>query len=117
MTKDISFKEIQEMALAVRNHYDELQVTDGYKKWKSNERMAGFVGDVGDLSKLVMVKNKLRRGPEDIDELLAHELSDCLWSVVVLADELDIDLEAAFTRTMKDLHKRIGKEKKDGIKR
>jgi len=116
MTKDISFKEIQEMALAVRNHYDELQVADGYKKWQSSERMAGFVTDVGDLSKLVMIKNKLRRGPENIDELLAHELSDCLWSVVVLADEFDIDLEKAFTKTIKDLHKRIEKDKKEGIK-
>jgi NTP pyrophosphatase (non-canonical NTP hydrolase) len=107
-----SFHEMQQQALAVRDHYDELQETDGHKKWNASDRMAGFVGDVGDLSKLVMAKQGIRRGPDDIDEVLAHELSDCLWSVLVLADELNIDLEAAFTNNMKQLHERIEGEKR-----
>lgn len=70
--------------------------------------MSGFVGDVGDLSKLVMAKRGLR-GPidNDIDDKIAHELADCLWSVCVLAEKYDIDLEAAFLKTMKELDKRL----------
>ena len=105
------FSDLMAKALAVRDHYDGLQVADGHKKWDAQDRMAGFVGDVGDLSKLVMAKHGIRRGPDNIDGALAHELSDCLWSVMVLADELGIDLERAFTKTMNELHERIEKEK------
>jgi NTP pyrophosphatase (non-canonical NTP hydrolase) len=105
------FSDLLVKALAVRDHYNELQKTDGKKTWNAQDRMAGFVGDVGTLSKLVMVKHGLRRGPENIDEELAHELSDCLWSIVVLADELGVDLEQSFIKSMSELHERIEEEK------
>ena len=36
-------------------------------------------------------------------EKLAHELADCLWSIIVLAEQHDVDLEKAFLMTMKKL--------------
>lgn len=105
------FSDLTKQSLVVRDHYDELQLADGQQKWDVNDRMAGFVGDVGDLSKLVMARKGVRRGPDDIDAALAHELADCLWSVMVISDELGIDLEQAFTKTMEELHVRIEKEK------
>lgn len=105
------FLDLSQKALAIRDHYDELQKVDGHTTWNAQDRMAGFVGDVGDLSKLVMAKHGLRRGPENIDEALAHELSDCLWSVMVIADELNIDLEQAFTAWTEEMHERIEREK------
>lgn len=108
-----SLSDLTRQALAVRDHYDELQKVDGHKRWNVQDRTAGFVGDVGDLTKLVMAKHQLRRGPDDIDTRLAHELSDCLWSVMVIADELGIDLEQAFTNSMKELHVRIEQEKSE----
>ena len=105
------FSELIELSVKVRNHYRDLQKIDGQKQWGASERMSGFVGDVGALSKLVMVKEGLRRGPENIDEELAHELADNLWSIIVIADELGIDLEAAFVRSMDALHERIEAEK------
>ncbi len=107
------FSEFVELATKVRDHYNELQVIDGKKKWNAQDRMAGFVGDVGALSKLIMVKHGLRRGPKDIDKELAHELADNLWSVIVIADELGIDLEEAFVDAMRELHERIETEKVD----
>ncbi|WP_329349844.1 hypothetical protein OG226_22485 [Streptomyces sp. NBC_01261] len=35
---------------------------------------------------------------------LGHELVDCLWSVVILAHRYEVDLAAAFRRTMRELH-------------
>ncbi|MCF3650887.1 hypothetical protein [Synoicihabitans lomoniglobus] len=65
--------------------------------WTRDQLMQGFVGDVGDLMKLVMAKENLRNAPPDgIDARLGHELADCLWSVLVLADEYGIDLASAF---------------------
>lgn len=100
-------------ALGVRDHYNELQEKDGQKKWTVSERMSGFVGDVGALSKLIMAKKGLRRAPENIDIELSHELADCLWSIIVIADELGVDLEAEFDKTMDELNSRIERQKAD----
>lgn len=100
-------------AIRIRDHYNELQDKDGQKRWTASERMSGFVGDVGALSKLIMAKQGLRRGPESLDAELAHEVADCLWSVIVIADELGIDLEAEFNKTTDELHKRIERQKAD----
>lgn len=65
--------------------------------------MLGLVGDVGNLSKLVQGRAGVR-ATDDLDTKLAHELADCLWAVVTLADLYSVDLEVAFTSTMKELH-------------
>lgn len=71
--------------------------------------MAGFVGDVGDLSKIIMAKGGLRE-MDNVDEKLAHELADCLWSVLVLASKYNIDLAKEFNKTMNELDARIDGE-------
>jgi NTP pyrophosphatase (non-canonical NTP hydrolase) len=43
------------------------------------------------------------RPRDDLDTALAHELADCLWSVLILADAFSVDLEAAFGHTMESL--------------
>ena len=41
------------------------------------------------------------------DAKLAHELADCLWSVLVLARAYGVDLEQAFVVTMDELEQRV----------
>lgn len=72
------------------------------RSWTPEELMLGFVGDVGDLAQLVQGKAGVRP-TDDLDAKLAHELADCLWCVLTLADTYDVDLEAAFERTMGEL--------------
>jgi len=64
------------------------------------------VGDVGDLQKIAMAKAGLRE-MENVDEKLKHELADCLWSVLVLAEKHNINIEESFLKTMDDLERRI----------
>lgn len=73
--------------------------------------MAGFVGDVGDLSKLLMAKEGLRQN-YDVDAKIAHELADCLWSILVIASKLGVNLEKEFVKTMSELDERIKKDLK-----
>jgi NTP pyrophosphatase (non-canonical NTP hydrolase) len=68
--------------------------------------MLGFVKDVGDLARLVQAKEGIRE-VEDLDAALAHELADCLWSLIVLAERYGVDLEHAFGRTMDELERRL----------
>ncbi|HUC90297.1 MAG TPA: nucleotide pyrophosphohydrolase, partial [Patescibacteria group bacterium] len=101
----MTYEELLEKAVKIRVKYDELnQRKRNGLKWNEQDLMAGFVGDVGDLSKIIMAKHGLR-DMEDVDARLAHELSDCLWSVLVLADKYKIDLANEFLKTMAELDK------------
>jgi NTP pyrophosphatase (non-canonical NTP hydrolase) len=104
----MKFEDLLKMAIEVRRKYDRLNAKRGVA-WDEQNLMSGFVGDVGDLSKIIMAKHGLR-DMEDVDAKLAHELSDCLWSVLVLADKYGIDLAHEFTKTMNNLDQRINAE-------
>lgn len=102
----MTLEELQSSAVEIRNKYDELNRQKRGITWNEQQLMAGFVGDVGDLSKVIMAKHGLR-DMDDVDQKLAHELSDCLWSILVLASKYDIDLSAEFQKTMRELSARI----------
>jgi NTP pyrophosphatase (non-canonical NTP hydrolase) len=95
-------------ARRVRDFYAKLETRRTGTPWTRAELAQGFVGDVGDLMKLVMAKEGRRTSEKpDLDAALAHELADCLWSILVLADAYQIDLEAAFLRTMRELETKL----------
>lgn len=98
----MDFTTMTERARAVRAQYAALEQSRYGRSWTPEEIALGFVGDVGDLMKLVQGKAGVRPR-EDLDEALAHELADCLWSVMTLADCYGIDLEQAFDETMTGL--------------
>jgi len=98
--------ELSTRALQIRELYDQQAIRHGDRPWTAAEFAQGFAGDVGDLMKLAMAKQGLRSAA-NVDARLAHELSDCLWSVLVLADAYGIDLPIAFARTMDELEQRL----------
>ncbi|MCB9800634.1 MAG: nucleotide pyrophosphohydrolase [Pseudomonadales bacterium] len=105
----MTFQQIIQKALAVRQKYFQLEKEKYGREWTPQELMSGFVGDVGDLSKLIQAKSGVRE-IDDVDEKLKHELSDCLWSIIILADQYNIDLEKEFGQTMNSLEERISNE-------
>ncbi|WP_125776986.1 nucleotide pyrophosphohydrolase [Antribacter gilvus] len=88
-----------ERAVAVADAYDRLNLVHRGRTWTTEELMLGFVGDVGDLSKLVMADVGARDIPGH-RELLGHELADCLWAVLVIAARSGVDLGTEFDRCM-----------------
>jgi NTP pyrophosphatase (non-canonical NTP hydrolase) len=98
----VEFQELIQRALAVREQYRMYEEKMYGASWSNEELALGFVGDVGDLTKLVMACNG-RRNLTDARDKLAHELADCLWSVIVLAEAHGVNLEDAFLNTMNDL--------------
>mgnify|MGYP003394444670 FL=1 len=102
----MEFKQLIERAKEIKQVNAMLAENEGSKAWGLAERMQGFVGDVGDLAKLVMAQNGYRKY-ENLDKRLAHELGDCLWSLIIIADEAGINLEEAFTQTMKEIELRL----------
>lgn len=106
----MDIKEIQQQALAIAQQYSQLNDVEGRKQWTATEYMQAFVGDVGDLAKLIMAKNNFRTIANH-EEKLAHELGDCLWAICVIAKELNIDLESAFLNTMQTIQQKIAGQK------
>lgn len=105
--------QMRQRARAIRQRYAEWETAQYGRPWTAYELALGFVGDVGDLAKLVPAVAGMRAIPDARDKL-AHELADCLWSVFILADMLDVDLEAAFARTMDDLEAYLDQQEQEG---
>ena len=104
----MEFRQLMKRALEIRKQY-EMKETQLYgSAWTNQEIALGFVGDVGDLAKLVLAENGKRIIPES-KKKLEHELADCLWSVLLLADLYGIDLERSFLDTMNDLEEHLSR--------
>ena len=95
--------------MRVHDLYDQLNLRVRQRVWTREEFVLGFVGDVGDLAKLVMAEEGARTVPGG-REALGHELADCLWSILILADKYGIDLRAEFNRTMSGLEQSITRQ-------
>jgi len=103
----VEFADLVERARTVRRKYAALERERYGREWSGEELMLGFVKDVGDLAVLVQAQEGART-VRDADAALAHELADCLWSVIALADRYGVELESAFLRTMDDLDAKPG---------
>ena len=107
----MSLSSLSVRALEVRELYAKIETKRGGRAWTRGELAQGFVGDVGDLMKLLMAKDGLRHA-DDLDARLRHEFGDCLWSLLVLAEASGVDLEKAFNETMDELERRLKPRKK-----
>ena len=96
-------KVLEQRALEIRRKYDEVNRKKSGQPWDATRLTRGFKKDVTDLLTIV---------EQDIVDRkkLSHELGDCLWSVLVIARKLDIDIERAFWTTMGEIDERF----KDG---
>ena len=104
----MEFRQLSDRALEIREKYAQLEMKKIGRTWTRSEVMQGFVVDVGELMELVMAKEGIRNS-EEVDKRLAHEMADCLWSLLVLARKFEIDLEKEFNFTMNDLEQKIEK--------
>jgi NTP pyrophosphatase (non-canonical NTP hydrolase) len=102
----MKFQNMIDRALQIRKLYAVRENQLYGSSWTGEEIALGFVGDVGDLAKLIIAENGKQNIP-DSHEKLEHELADCLWSLIVLSKLYGIDLEKTFMGTMDDLEKHL----------
>ena len=95
----MEFQQLVNRAMEIRKQYEVKEKQLYGSAWNNEEIALGFVGDVGDLAKLIVAENG-KRNISNSKEKLEHELADCLWSVIVLAEMHNINLETAFTEAM-----------------
>jgi NTP pyrophosphatase (non-canonical NTP hydrolase) len=105
----MKLSDLEKSALQLNELYEQLEIKRYGRIWTTGEIALGFVGDVGDLAKLIQSNSGVR----DIDDCkakLGHELSDCLWSIIVLANKCGIDLEAEFVRNTREIAAYVSSE-------
>jgi NTP pyrophosphatase (non-canonical NTP hydrolase) len=93
-------KILQRRAMEISRRYDELNKSLDGMAWDTKKLASGFKKDVSDLIEILESKNLNRRQ-------LNHELGDCLWSVLVIAHKLGVDIEKEFWTTMEELEVRL----------
>jgi NTP pyrophosphatase (non-canonical NTP hydrolase) len=102
----MEFKAVIQRALTIRGRFAAHEIRTYGREWTTEELALGLMKDVGDLAMLVQASEGVRH-VTNLHKALGHELSDCLWSVIVLADRLGIDLETSFAQTMEELDQRL----------
>ena len=105
----MKLSDLEKSALQLNELYEQLEIKRYGRIWTIEELALGFVGDVGDLAKLIQANAGIRN-IDDCKAKLGHELSDCLWSIIVLANKFGIDLEAEFVRNTKVLAEYVSSE-------
>jgi NTP pyrophosphatase (non-canonical NTP hydrolase) len=98
----MKLSDLERSALQLNALYEQLEIKRYGRVWTTEELALGFVGDVGDLAKLIQA-HAVVRTIDDCKAKLGHELSDCLWSIMVLAHKCGIDLEAEFVSNTRGL--------------
>ena len=91
----MNLSDLQNAAVRLNELYEQLGTKRYGRPWTTQELALGLMGDVGDLAKLIQAHAGVR-DIEGYKEKLGHELSDCLWSILVLANKCGIDLETEF---------------------
>jgi NTP pyrophosphatase (non-canonical NTP hydrolase) len=105
----MKFSDLENSALQLNELYEQLEIKRYGRVWTTGELALGFVGDVGDLAKLIQANAGVRT-IDDCKAKLGHELSDCLWSIMVLANKCGIDLEAEFVRNTSEIAQYVSGE-------
>jgi NTP pyrophosphatase (non-canonical NTP hydrolase) len=105
----MNLTDLEKSALQLNELYEQLEIKMYGRVWTTEELALGFVGDVGDLAKLIQANAGVRK-IDDCKAKLGHELSDCLWSIMVLANKCGINLEAEYSKNIRELTEYVSNE-------
>jgi NTP pyrophosphatase (non-canonical NTP hydrolase) len=108
----MNLSQLAKLALEIRKNYCTLEKQKFGQEWNREDIAIGLVGDVGDLMKLVLAEKGIRNIENSRDKI-GHELSDILWSILILSSEYNIDLEKEFIKTMNSILTKLDRQKKE----
>jgi NTP pyrophosphatase (non-canonical NTP hydrolase) len=102
----MDLRELTDIAVKVRGHFDQVNQAQGRRAWTGQQIALGLVTDLGDLVRLLMEVDGFRSRRIGHDEEMRGELADCLWSLLILAESVGVDLESAFQEEMSRITER-----------
>lgn len=102
-----SLKDLQARALEIKELYDRINSIESGHVWRREDYVRGLLVDVGELVELTMAADGVRRPPPNLPDRLSHEIADCLWSLIIIAHEYNIDLGPAFNKQTEKMAKKL----------
>ena len=102
----MEFQKLVNRAIDLRTQYEKKEKQLYGSPATEEDLVQGFIGDVNNLSKLILAhqgKREIAYGTEKLGSQLSH----CLWSVIVLARLHNVDLEQSFMETMDKLENHL----------
>ncbi len=107
----MTLKELEQRVKKIKHAYNVANRFEGYKTWGESEYTHGLSGDAGDLAKLVLAKRGFSFVAKDTERKIAKKIADCLFSLLAIAEEMDIEVEAEFEAMLLKLEDKV-KERK-----
>src|SRR5690606_33626925 len=106
---EMNFNDLEQAARQLDELYEQREVKRWGRVWSTQEIALGFMGDVGDLARLIQA----HAGVATIDyrgAKLGHARSGCPWCNLVLANKCGVDLEAEFVRNTREISEYVSGE-------
>lgn len=104
-------EKMSDRAAEIAALYEQSNIEAGRKVWEARDYLDGMIGDIGDLTKLLMARDGLR-DIDDIETKIDHELDDVQWSLYLLYRKLGRIPGATFMESMNALAARFDGETK-----
>lgn len=105
--KDMKLSEVIERSVKIRELYHQLEKQYHGKKWTVEEDALAFLTDAGLVGRLTMSQQGRWPANEKSSSELEHKLGECIWWLIILAKDMNIDisesLEEFLSRTEKNL--------------
>lgn len=98
----MEIRDLIDRAMQTRARYEAYENRTSGKTWTRADLAMGMAVDLGDFMRLAQAVDG-KRIIDNAHEKMQHELADLLWSVLVLSQKYEIDLEKAFLATMDHL--------------
>jgi len=109
MNSELNFNEITARSLKIRELYHQLELELHGSEWTVEEDALAFLTDAGLVGRLTMAQQSRWPAGKDSGEQLSHKLGENIWWLIVLADRMNVDINAALdgflTKTEKLLNK------------
>lgn len=103
----MKYSDLVKTVMKTRKLLEKFEQKSTGKQWGNEELLIGLVTDVGDLARLVLAKEGYRSVGKNLDKALRHELADCFWAIIVLAEKYKVNLPEALQEMSSDLQEKL----------
>lgn len=99
----MNIEEVENRSMKIREAYHKLEEEYHSSKWTIEEDALAFLTDAALVGRLTM--SNQNRWPDETDNTLEHKISECIWWLMVLSKEMNIDIENSLQKFLTEKEK------------
>ncbi|MGY4674796.1 MazG-like protein [Ursidibacter arcticus] len=101
-----TFIQLLDQAKRIREGYHRLERHHHGSDWSVEEDALAFLSDAGLVGRLTIAQQQ-RWPASGCEGQLEHKLAECVWWLMVLAERMDIDLNAQLNKFMNETQNKV----------